>query len=251
MSTVDDNIGDIEAIERATIVGVSPAELEPLDDWLLPYDAGTIGRAHSAVPLQHDHCDPSAIAEIESRYRARGLRPSFRLADVATFDPLRDELRRRGYREKQATLVQSATCEAMLRAARDAPAETAPAPDVSWAATFSGEGFDPVDAAHRTGAFARAPGVLFASVRENARAVAVGVAALAHGWAGVHGMRTARARRGEGLAGRVLAGLAVAALERGVSKAFLQVQEDNAPARALYRRAGFATLWRYAYWQQP
>lgn len=242
---------DIEAIERATIAGVSPSAVEEIGDWLLPFDAGTIGRARSAVPLRHERCDPAEISEIEARYRARDLRPSFRLADVAPLEPLRDELRRRGYAENQQTLVQSASCEAMRRASDAAPAQIAAAPDGSWAATFSGEGFDPVDAAHRVGAFGRAPGALFASVREDADAIAVGVAALSQGWAGVHGMRTARARRGEGLAGRVLAGLAGAALARGVARAFLQVQEENAAARALYRRAGFTTLWRYAYWQQP
>lgn len=242
---------DIEGIERATIAGVSPEAVEPFNDWLLPFDSGTIGRAHSAVPLRHDRCDPAEIAGIEARYRARGLRSSFRIADVAPLEPLRDELRRRGYKENQPTLVQSVTCESMRHASDAAPAQIAAVPDAAWSATFSGEGFDPVDAACRVGAFARAPGALFASVRDNGEAPAVGVAALGHGWAGVHGMRTARARRGEGLARRVLAGLAGAAMERGVARAFLQVQEDNAAARALYRRAGFATLWRYTYWQLP
>ncbi len=242
---------DIEDIERATIAGVSPAAVEEFGDWLLPFDGGTIGRARSAVPLRHDRCDPFDIAEVEARYRARGFQPRFRLADVPSLEPLREVLRRHGYRADQATLVQSASCEAMRGVTNDAPARIDAAPDASWTAVFSGEGFDPVDAAHRVGAFSRAPGALFASVREAQAAVAVGVAALSRGWAGVHGMRTARTRRGEGLAGRVLAALAGAALERGVSRAFLQVQEDNPGAQALYRRAGFTTRWRYSYWQQP
>lgn len=242
---------EVEDIERATIAGVSPAAVEEFGDWLLPFDGGTIGRARSAVPLRHDRSDPFDIAEIEARYRARGLRPSFRLADVPALEPLHEALRRQGYRADQATLVQSASCEVMQGATNDTPARIDAAPDASWTAVFSGEGFDPVDAAHRIGAFSRAPGALFASVREGPQAVAVGVAALSLGWAGVHGMRTARARRGEGLAGRVLSGLAAAALARGISRAFLQVQEDNSGAQALYRRAGFTTRWRYAYWQQP
>lgn len=241
---------DIAAIERATIAAVSPAEVEPFGDWLLAFDGGTIGRAKSAVPLRHDCCDPADVAEIEARYRARGLAPVFRMADDPRLEPLIRELRGKGYAEHQSTLVQISTGAAMRQASFATPAEIAPAPDPSWAAVFSGEGFDPVDAAHRASAFARASDALFASVREDGIAVAVGVAALSHGWAGVHGMRTARERRGEGLAGRVLAGMAEAALARGVDRVFLQVQEDNAPARALYRRAGFRTVWRYAYWRQ-
>jgi len=65
----------------------------------------------------------------------------------------------------------------------------------------------------------------------------------------VHGMRTDAAQRGHGLAGRVLAGLARVALERGFDKVFLQVEAQNDPALALYRRAGFETRWQYRYWQ--
>ena len=61
-------------------------------------------------------------------------------------------------------------------------------------------------------------------------------------------MRTDRARRGQGLAGRVLAGLAGATQERGVDRVFLQVEEGNFGARSLYRGAGFTKAWRYFYW---
>jgi hypothetical protein len=40
-----------------------------------------------------------------------------------------------------------------------------------------------------------------------------------------------------------------AAAERGIERAVLQVLEPN-PARALYRQAGFAQAWRYAYWSR-
>jgi ribosomal protein S18 acetylase RimI-like enzyme len=32
---------------------------------------------------------------------------------------------------------------------------------------------------------------------------------------------------------------------------FLQVEEENAGARSLYRRAGFTKAWRYFYWSRP
>ncbi|MNS49561.1 putative acetyltransferase [compost metagenome] len=63
-------------------------------------------------------------------------------------------------------------------------------------------------------------------------------------------MRTEQSQRGRGLAGRVLAGLAQAALARGVERVFLQVDAQNQPALALYRRAGFETRWQYCYWQR-
>ena len=48
----------------------------------------------------------------------------------------------------------------------------------------------------------------------------------------------------------IVCGLAAAALERGVERMFLQVEAENPPALALYRRAGFATAWAYEYWQR-
>ena len=100
----------------------------------------------------------------------------------------------------------------------------------------------PADGASRVAALGRAPGSLYASVREGGQTVAAGRGApFRHGWVSVHGMRTAPAWRGRGLAGRVLAALADAAMARGVARCFLQVEAGNAAAQALYRRAGFVT----------
>jgi GNAT superfamily N-acetyltransferase len=241
---------DIEAIERATISAVSPAAVEQLGDWLLPFDAGTIGRAKSAVPLRHDGLDGAVVSRIEARYHSRGLRAAFRIADDPRMEPVRAELHRSGYRAEQPTLVLTAACAAMRRVSSAIPADVASSPDDSWAAVFLGEGFDPIDGAHRIKAFSRAPDALYASVRESTKTVAAGVASFGFGWVSVHGMRTDRAHRGRGLAGRVLAGIAEAALERGIARVFLQVEDDNAPARALYRRAGFEPAWRYGYWRR-
>ena len=243
--------GDIEAIERATTAAVSPPAIEEIDGWLLCFDTGTVGRAKCAVPLRHALTDLAAVPAIEARYAARGVPPLFRIADVPVFDALRAELRRSGYRAGRPTLVQVAASESARSVCTEAVAEIATAPDAAWASVYLGEGFDPVDGAGRVKALSRTPGSLYASVREDGRAIAAGVAAFGHGWASVHGMRTGHSRRGEGLAGRVLASLAAAALARGIGRIFLQVEADNAPALALYRRAGFATAWAYRYWQRP
>jgi ribosomal protein S18 acetylase RimI-like enzyme len=123
-------------------------------------------------------------------------------------------------------------------------------PDQGWAAVFLGEGFDPADGASRVKILSRAAGTLFASVRQEGRTVAAGAASFAHGWASVHGMRTALAYRGHGFAGCVLATLAARAQAHGYERMFLQVTADSTPALALYRRAGFELAWTYAYWRK-
>jgi ribosomal protein S18 acetylase RimI-like enzyme len=242
---------EVEAIERATVAAVSPDAVGAIEGWLLPFDHGTVSRARSAVPLRHAPAAEGTLERIEQGYAAQGLPPMLRLADLACFDGLRAELEARRYRGAKPTLVQTATLRRMqaVAPAGALPAEVDTAPDEAWAALFLGEGFDPVDGAHRVRVLARAQGSLYASVREGGRTVAAGAMAFGHGWASVHGMRTDAAQRGRGLAGRVLAGLARVALERGFEKVFLQVEAQNDPALALYRRAGFQTRWQYRYWQ--
>jgi N-acetylglutamate synthase len=244
---------DVDSIERATLAAVSPEAVGTLPGWLLPFDHGTIGRAKSAVPLQHSAGNASAalVQTIEQHYAARGLQASFRLPDVQSFGAMRDALLSKGYRPEQPTLVQVGTAKAMRAVTSQACAEVADAPDAGWAAVFLGESFDPVDGASRVKSLSKTPGAVYASVREAGRTVAAGAGAFSHGWASVHGMRTAATHRGQGLAGRVLAGLAQAAAQRGIEQVFLQVEEGNTAARALYQRAGFQTAWKYIYWRLP
>jgi GNAT superfamily N-acetyltransferase len=243
---------DIESIERATLAAVAPEEVLEIGGWLVGLDPGSIRRAASAVPLAHDHpADPDILDQIEAAYATRGLSPAFRLADGPGLEAVRAELTRRGYRAEQPTLVKVAPARAVQAVTDKPPAEIAERPDEAWAAVFLGEGFDPVDGAYRVKALGRAPGARFGMVRDGAQTVAVGCGGYAHGWVSFHGMRTDLRRRGEGLAARVLAGLAGEARARGIERAFLQVEEKNAPARSLYRRGGFEQAWRYFYWSRP
>ncbi|WP_374655386.1 GNAT family N-acetyltransferase [Phenylobacterium sp.] len=242
---------DVEGVERATISAVAPREAIEIGGWLVALDPGTIRRAGSAVPLNHDlAADPAALDAIEAAYAQRGLKPAFRIADVAGLEPVRAELSRRGFSPEQPTLVKIGAPAGMMAAARGAPAAVADAPDQGWASVFTSEGFDPIDGANRVAALTRSPHAVYGAIREGQATMAVGVAAFGHGWASVHGMRTDAARRGQGLAGRVLAGLAGAAQSRGIDQVFLQVEESNTGARSLYRAAGFATAWRYFYWSR-
>ncbi|MDW5444351.1 GNAT family N-acetyltransferase [Polaromonas sp. SM01] len=240
---------DIDNIERATVAAVAPEVMEELDGWLLPLGRGTVNRAKSAVPLRHHAGDVGVVAQIAARYAAHGLPALFRLATDACFDDVRQELTRRGYRAERPTLVQLACTEVVRAVSTETPADTASTPNAAWAALFLGDGVDAADGASRVAALSRAQGSLYASVREQGATVAAGAAAFSHGWASVHGMRTSPACRGRGLAGRVLAGLAEAALSRGVDRTFLQVEAGNTGAQALYRRAGFETAWCYEYWR--
>ena len=242
---------DVEAIERATAAAVTPREVLAIGGWLVALDPGTIRRASSAVPLRHDlPCDVAVLDEIEAAYAACGLNPAFRIADVPGLEDVRAELTRRGYRSEQPTLVKTARALGMIAGARGEPALVESAPGPGWAAVFTSEGFDPADGANRVAALTRSADAVYGGISEGERTIAVGVAAFGHGWASVHGMRTDMARRGQGFAGRVLAGLGAAAQAREIEQVFLQVEGSNSGARSLYRGIGFERAWRYLYWSR-
>jgi ribosomal protein S18 acetylase RimI-like enzyme len=241
---------DTEAIERATLAAVAPERLEAIDGWLLPMDTGTVGRAHSAVPLHHGRHDTALIDTIARRYREVGLRPVFRLPDLPSFDTWWPALAARGFRREQPTLTQIGWLDGLMSLAPNAEGVSLdPHPDAAWMDMFLGEGLDPVDGASRSKALARAEGTLFASLREGGETLACGAASFGQGWLSMHGLRTAARHRGQGLAGRLIRAMAQEAGRRGISRAFLQVDASNAPALALYGRAGMATAWSYAYWR--
>lgn len=241
---------DIASLERATLDAVAPPAVDAIDGWLLPFDDSTIGRAKSAVPLRHDHLDAADIARIEALYAQRGLHAAFRVADVPALAHLHAELRRLGYEPDQPSLVQVGSVPIMRQMCQAPPAEVSDTPVRPWADVYLAPGFDPVDGAHRVQALSRSPHVVYAWLQEAGQPMAAGTAALSQGWASIHGMRTVPTQRGRGLAARILAGLADAATTRGLDRVFLQVEEDNTAALALYRRAGFLTAWRYHYWRR-
>lgn len=237
---------EIEGLERDAVAAVAPPEVLEIGGWLVPLDHGTIGRAKSAAPLRHD-LGPEAIGEIEAAYRDRGLKPGFRIADVETLAPVCSELAARGYAPQQPTIFKIGSVEEL--SAFSAPSgRILDAPDDAWAAVFVGDGFDPADGAHRVAALSRSPGAIYGAAGEGGQTWAVGVMSFGRTWAGIHGMRTAPAHRGKGLASGILGAFGREARARGFAGVYLQVEEPN-PARRIYRRAGFAPVWRYRYWR--
>lgn len=241
----------IASIERATLAAVPPSQTEEIPGWLMALDRGTVGRAHSAVPLAHGIPKPGVAALIAHTYAMHGLSAVYRLPRIDAFDDFRADLVQAGFKSSKPTLTQIGDVLDMsaLTPVRPGQVEVSPTPGADWGEIFLGEGFDPVDGASRLEVLRRARNSVFASIYRDGRVAAVGSACFDGGWAGVNGMRTAPAYRGKGLASLIMAELAWHARERGISRAFLQVEETNKRAQALYKRAGFATAWTSEYWR--
>nr|WP_315463489.1 GNAT family N-acetyltransferase [uncultured Rhodoferax sp.] len=241
---------DIANIERATLDAVAPQVVDDtLPGWLLPFEATTIGRAKSAVPLRHEGLSADDIAHIAERYRLHHLQPAWRMADVAGLQPLLDALCQQGYTPQQPTLVQTGKAATLA----DAPCRHAVVlrtePDAAWRSVYIAPGFDPADGETRIAALSRSKVVVYATVLEGDQACAAGTASFSRGWMGIHGMRTVLAHRQRGMACAILSALAKEGLRQGIEGTFLQVEAENAGARAVYAKHGFSTAWTYHYWR--
>jgi len=245
------NPDDIASIERATLDAVCPAEVHEIPGWLLPYDPLPVGRARSAVPLAHMPLSSAELLEIEAHYQQLDRPTVFRLPESLITPDIGEALHSMGYVGTQAVLVQVAELAGLLRLAPSDAATLSTTPSKEWASVYTADGFDPVDGANRVQLLSRSRYVVYAHVGENGQALAAGTGSISQGWLSIHGMRTAPSAQGRGLASRILAGLAAHAAAQGVHRVFLQVEDDNVVAQGLYRKAGFATAWRYHYWRQP
>lgn len=255
---------DIESLERATLDAVCPAAQSELPGWLLPFDAADIGRARSAIPLFHHGLEIAALPAIEQLYRDNGLPPCFRIANTPGLRHWQERLQALGYRQTDAVHVQIASVADMQAAAElsnsaqgshnaSQPANVVllDAPGDAWASVYTAPGFDAEDGALRVQLLSRSRFARYAYLQKAGVSLAAGTACISRDWLSVHGMRTLPHAQGQGLGTSLLTAFVSLAHPRGIARAFLQVEADNAPALALYRRFGFATAWTYHYWKAP
>jgi RimJ/RimL family protein N-acetyltransferase len=83
--------------------------------------------------------------------------------------------------------------------------------------------------------------------RSDGCAVGVGQASIDGGFAMIGSVATANGARGRGVATAVVGALLSWAWERSAHHAYLQVEDDNERALAVYRRFGFRTAYAYHY----
>ncbi|MBX3620998.1 MAG: GNAT family N-acetyltransferase [Rhizobacter sp.] len=84
-------------------------------------------------------------------------------------------------------------------------------------------------------------------LRSQGEVIACGQYAIESDLVGLYDVFTAPGARGQGCARRLCEHMLVHARERGARHAYLQVESDNHPARAVYHRLGFADGYAYHY----
>jgi GNAT superfamily N-acetyltransferase len=226
-------------LEKAALSAWPAEQNLRVGTWLLRYTRGVTRRANS-VWVNGGSDLPPLVDEVERFYRRRGLPPLIQIGPLAPpqLDPF---LASRGYAIDAPVAIQVADLQAIPAA--DGARVEATLTDTWFAAASTGR-FAAAPSVYRGILERIGPRALFASAGGGA---AVGLGVLDGEWLGVFNMATAKPLRRRGLARAVLSALADAARARGARRVYLQVERDNAPALALYAKAGFTEAYGYHY----
>lgn len=218
-------------------------ETTRLGDWELRASGGFTRRANSVLVAGDPRMPlPQALMAVRQWYAERGLPPLLQVHDGS---PYAQELDAAGWAPEAETLVRTAPL-APLTSLPDrgatGPVELSRTASAQWLAAY-----------HRTGELSEAargvvaggPSVWFATAPG-----AIGRAVVDGRWALFGAVEVAPEHRRKGLALAVMGALAQRAYAEGATAAYLQVEADNAAARALYDRLGFVDHHRY-YYRRP
>ncbi|MER5790965.1 GNAT family N-acetyltransferase [Streptomyces sp. NPDC001980] len=239
-------------LARVASRGWRPVESERLGEWELRAAAGFTRRANSVLPLG----DPglpldAALAAVRRWYGERGLPAYVQTATGAegTQELLCAELERRGWLREVSAELWTGGLAPVADRAEGAGVLLSRAAGEDWLARYQRKGVSEVALKVLGGG----PSVWFATVpgAEGGAPAAIGRLVVDGRWAGFAAVEVDPGLRRRGLATEVMAALARRALAEGASAAWLQVETDNAGARALYGRLGFAAHHAYHHYRAP
>ena len=237
-------------VEDAGLNASAPPEQRWMDGWLLRFSPGKAKRAR-CINAVADGRLPLAdrLERALAAYRETGLPPILRVTPFTQPRELPEHLLALGWRRFDDTRVMVQDAWAPLNG-RDAwpaaPVEVDTEAFAEAAGTLRGSPPGQRQAHARRLQAAPVP-ARRAVVERDGLLLACGQAVFEGDVVGLYDIVVAQDARGQGIGGALCRWLLDQAAGQGARVAYLQVEADNAPARALYARLGFADAYAYHY----
>lgn len=239
----------IRDIEERCLNACPPMQQVLCDGWVVRLADGYTRRANSVSPIYPGHADSETkIAVCEGLYRARGLRPVFKMTPLNQPPQLDAMLAARGYAFEAMTIVASLDLYQVVFP-ESGSVKVWARPEKAWFDIYA-QLKDLSD--YEIGAFKNildnlAVPARFVLLMDGNAPVAGGFAIHEGKIAGLFGLVTDVEKRNRGF-GRLLTWTLLERVRKaGANMAYLQVEEDNSPARHIYESMGFCEVYRYWY----
>lgn len=228
------------------------------DGWLLRFSGGYTRRANSVNPIFPSKQQPDEDQDIQARidlcealYTVKHMPVHFKMTAAAHPPELDALLARRGYRQAPSTGVwvfdlNEYTAQALT-----------PADGLLIRPHLTDEWLHDLCFMDESAYLHRdtlrqmlthiIPPTAFASLRLKNKTVAIGMAVLDAGYLGLFNIITAPKQRRRGYATQIINSLMAWGQQQGADHAYLQVMDENGPARQLYNKLGFYEVYKYWY----
>jgi ribosomal protein S18 acetylase RimI-like enzyme len=252
-----DRVTDIvHELEELAFRAWPAEEVSELDGWRLRFTRGVTNRANSVWPNVATGALTIGARVDAARefYRARGARSRFQITAAAEPPGLDAYLSERGYLVHSPVSVETLGIEEFRFAGQPPKLTTSvrSSPDDDWFHVS-------VERGRFAGAKEIYAGILdrigqragFAVAKRSGKPISMGLGVVEGEWLGIFNMATLEEDRRQHAATAILAALVGWGSARGATRAYLQVEEENLPARALYRSSGFAPAYSYHYRAEP
>ncbi|MFF0817358.1 GNAT family N-acetyltransferase [Rhodococcus sp. NPDC003318] len=245
---------EIRALELAAADAWPGTEQTWIDGWLLRYGDGFTRRANAAAPLGRAHrigdlYSGETLERLRAWYAERGRALTLLLPDRLGTAP-------EGWTTGGETLVMAADIGNLTLPDGTSIVEVTDRPGPDWLASYHYRGALLPEPALAVLSAVRDGRVAFGAVRGGAETLAITRAAITDApddrrWVGLAAVEVAQAHRRRGLGFLICGEMIRWGRDRGATHTYVQVEEDNAGAIALYRALGFVDHHRYRYATAP
>ncbi len=229
-----------------------PARKEKnLKGWILRAHDGVTARANSVLPYttRNDVNFESMIEKVILFYKEYGYPPMFKMTEACNPNTLDETLEKMGFNIEMKTHFQVSDINNLTSITPKVDVQIESTPTSEWFdAYFRHAGFSDRAMLARRGIITDIKlDKALASVRVNGDVVGVGLGVVSNSWMGLFSIVTSPQHYRKGIALSVNHAIAKWGANLGATLAFLQVEEENKSAQALYEKLRFTTLYNYWY----